>query len=675
VDQARLRFEKYLKRRFGQSTTPKCYISDLTIFARTIGDKAPAAITATDVDTFVDEQIAAGLKPTTINRRLASIRSFFEYLASESPEIHWPNPVVWQRHQLKTGSRLPRDVPDRDVTRLFAVITDERDQAMFGLMVGAGLRVGEVTTLRMHDLVEPSERGGLAKVRVCGKGNKERIAWLTPSLWETLCAWLRVRPLAETNRLFLNHRGLPISVAGIQYRLKNHCQKAGLALTCHQLRHTFGRRLSESGLAVESLAKLLGHSQLHTTQRYIDGADLTVRADFMAAMVHLEEVLASEHEPTSILPDPRSFPRPEPMPTYAELLKLRQQLKAAALPPWLHDAVDAYLSWRWPTWHAQTAYQLGRNFMGVVRRVWAWLDEHRHIGSWEGFRRADLQAWLEARCQTGVSTITIRGELGQMHGFLKFMEARGCPLDPGLFRVQAPKSGTLPLPRYLSEPEYRRLETTLLKATQTNSYSACFDRAWFLTLAHTGLRISELLSLHLDDVDLDAGRAVVRGGKPGNDRVVYLSPTLIDALGRYLAHRPDLPDEGRVFVLRGRSPSPRTIQRRLARYGQQAEVHVTPHKLRHTLATRLINQGMSIHSLQKLLGHQQLETTQIYARIYDKTLYEQFKTAINRLEAIAIEDWPRPEPIQTELAEIGLTWRADSPSERIKERLSAVRSP
>jgi integrase/recombinase XerD len=224
---------------------------------------------------------------------------------------------------------------------------------------------------------------------------------------------------------------------------------------------------------------------------------------------------------------------------------------------------------------------------------------------------------------------------------LRFVEARDYPLDPGLFRVKQPPMRSDPLPRYLQETDYRRLETTVLRATQGDSYDACFDQAWFLTLAHTGLRLSELLGLRLEDLGLTAGRAIVRGSKPGRDRVVYLTPPLIGALKRYFAHRPDLPEEDRAFVLHGRSPSARTIQRRLAGYGQQAGVRVSPHKLRHTFATRLVNQGMPIHSLRKMLGHRHLNTTRLYARIYDETLHEQFKEAMSSLETIPVENWPR----------------------------------
>ncbi len=144
MDQARHRFFQYLNRRFGRSITSKCYTSDLDIFLNTICEKAPEAVAAADVDAFIDSQLAAGLSPITINRRLATIHTFFEYLASECPDQHWPNPVIWRRHKLKRGSRLPRDVPDDKIAQLFSVITMERDRAIFGLMLGTGLRVAEV---------------------------------------------------------------------------------------------------------------------------------------------------------------------------------------------------------------------------------------------------------------------------------------------------------------------------------------------------------------------------------------------------------------------------------------------------------------------------------------------------------------------------------------------------
>ncbi|MBI3941567.1 MAG: tyrosine-type recombinase/integrase [Chloroflexi bacterium] len=658
MEQALDRFAQYLKRRFGQSSTLKHYTSDLKIFFRIVGDKAPAVVTPQDIDAFVDHQIALGLRPATINRRLASLHTCFEYLASERSEGDWPNPVIPRRHRLKTGLHLPRDVADRDVAHLFAVITDTRDRAMFGLMVGAGLRVGEVCALRLESVEAPTEPGRLTKLRVCGKGHKERVVWLPPALWETVRAWLQGRPAVESDYLFLNRRGQPLSVAGIQYCLQEYTQAAGVRLSCHRLRHTFARRLAENGLAVDSLAKLLGHSQLQTTQRYIDGADPTVRSDFAVAMAHLENTLPRDPgmPPVPAHPSPPRPPRTAPP---AELEKLQQRL--TDLPPWLRAGLAAYLQWRWPTWRAQTAYQLGSNLVNVICRVWVWLAAHRQVTGWETFRRADLEAWMQARSQDGVSEVTIRNDLAQVRSLLQFLERRDWPLDPGLFRVQPPQQRHQPLPRYLPEVEYRRLETVVHQATQAETYEACFDRAWFLTLAHTGLRLSELLDLRVEDLTLAADYATVRGSKPGRDRVVYLTPALHQALQGYLKHRPDLPGDDHVFILHGRLPTGRTIQRRLDHYGQQAGLEVSPHRLRHTFATRLINQGMPIHSLRKLLGHQYLNTTQVYASIYDETLHDQFQEAMARWEGLEVSVGLGTETWEPVWAEIETEERAELP--------------
>ena len=126
------------------------------------------------MDEFVDSQLEANLKPATINRRVATLHTFFEYLASEEPDKAWPNPVNRRRHALKEGESLPRDASEAEVNALFAVMDDPRGRARFGLMLGSGLRVGEMVTLPCDHLEAPLVAGQLARVRVLGKGRKER---------------------------------------------------------------------------------------------------------------------------------------------------------------------------------------------------------------------------------------------------------------------------------------------------------------------------------------------------------------------------------------------------------------------------------------------------------------------------------------------------------------------
>ena len=164
---------------------------------------------------------------------------------------------------------------------------------MFTLMVSAGLRVGEVINLTAGRYSGRPHFNALTRLRVCGKGEKERMVWLTSEAMYQVQSWLQERPASADPYLFLNQHDRRLSVAGVQYRLKQYCEQADIKLTCHQLRHTFARRLAEQKMPIDSLAKLLGHKDLQTTQRYIDGADPGLRDEFLRAMTHEPPVTPS----------------------------------------------------------------------------------------------------------------------------------------------------------------------------------------------------------------------------------------------------------------------------------------------------------------------------------------------------------------------------------------------
>lgn len=627
------RFERYLQRRYGDRSTPKHYLSDLRIFIQHLGDKLPQEVTVQDMDRFIDQQVTQGLSPATINRRLATLHTFFEFLAAEEPDGEWHNPVIWRRHRVKQGSRLPLDASDAAVEELFSVIDHPRDCAIFGLMVGAGLRVGEVAALRLSDLEIPATPGEMARLRVQGKGRKERMVWLTPALYGTVQAWLEERSAAESDRLFLNQHGRPLSVAGIQYRLQQHCTAAAISLTCHQLRHTFARRLAEGEMPVESLAKLLGHTHVQTTQVYIAGANLDVRAAFAEATARWQETSVAQPSPPpvwSVLPPSK--------PERADPVHLaRCQMIFDHLPGWVRDPLRCFLAQRWPNWQPHTALATGQGLAGRLCRAWMWLVQEHGVGSWADLKRSDLEAWLSSRQRAGIGVNARVTELAEMRSFLRFALEQDLPVSANLFRVAYPRRPDL-LPRALSEEEYGRLEQAVQSETTGESRGEALDRAWFFTLAHTGVRIGELLNLRLGDVDLTGGRLRVRGGKNVRDRVVYLTPTLRQALERYLSHRPAVEDD-HLWWVRGRRLGLHRVRRLLRIWGKRAGVSVTPHQLRHTLATRLVNRGMGIELIRRLLGHRYLNSTQIYARVYDETVRSHFEAVMARIEGIPLDDW------------------------------------
>jgi site-specific recombinase XerD len=170
--QAMRRFIQHIRLRHPTSTTATHYQSDLEQFRQVI-DQAPRQISRADITRFVTAQLTAGLSATTVNRRLATLSRFFEYLADQEGDDHWLNPVVWRTHRIAEGSHLPRDLPEATARQFWQAVRlgPVRDQALIALMLDVGLRVGEVAALRVHDFEAPSRRDRLSALRVRGKGH------------------------------------------------------------------------------------------------------------------------------------------------------------------------------------------------------------------------------------------------------------------------------------------------------------------------------------------------------------------------------------------------------------------------------------------------------------------------------------------------------------------------
>lgn len=171
-----------------------------------------------------------------------------------------------------------------------------------------------------------------------------------------------------------------------------------------------------------------------------------------------------------------------------------------------------------------------------------------------------------------------------------------------------------------------------LRAPRGASLSGLRDRAILETLFSTGLRVSELCSLNQDDIDLKRGEFSVRG-KGSKIRMVFLSEPAKAAIAVYLGKRQDADEALFIRVPRGERfekfeelrLTPRSIQRIIKKYAIAAGIvgkKVSPHSLRHSFATDLLRNGADIRSVQALLGHSSVTTTQIYTHVTDKQLRE-----------------------------------------------------
>ena len=234
-----------------------------------------------DILHYIDFLLRKRLKPKTINCHLVSIRGFYEYLHNEE-DIRIPNPVK-RGYVLKQSKPLPKHLRDEEVEKLFSVIINLRDRAMFKVMLRCGLRVEEVANLALKALYLKRKT-----ILVKGKGSKDRVVYLSDDAYEALMKYLRSRSPSRAKKIFLVEKGIckgkPISVRGIQKRMESYARKAGVKASSHRLRHTMATQLLNADMHLVSIQDLLGHSRVGTTERYIKVSNLKVMRDYFKAM-------------------------------------------------------------------------------------------------------------------------------------------------------------------------------------------------------------------------------------------------------------------------------------------------------------------------------------------------------------------------------------------------------
>jgi site-specific recombinase XerD len=274
-------FRRSLKIRNYSRCTVRDYMSTLKQFVLWV-DCQIEQVDRKKILSFIDYLLDKRLHPKTINCYLDSIRSFYKYLREEEC-IEIENPVK-SGYLLRLPKPLPRFLRDEDVAKLFKVIDNVRDRAIFYLMLRCGLRVEETTGLKVDDL---DLRRGTIVIR-SGKGAKGRMVYMSTDAHGAIKDYLRVRQPVRTKALFLVDKGplkgKQISVRGIQKRLEFYARKSGLRVSCHELRHTMATQLLNAGVDLTVIQELLGHSRVATTQRYCRVSNLKVQNDYYKAM-------------------------------------------------------------------------------------------------------------------------------------------------------------------------------------------------------------------------------------------------------------------------------------------------------------------------------------------------------------------------------------------------------
>jgi len=287
-----VRYRRSLKRKNYSTHTVKSYVNILDQFMRWL--TVPLSeVTRNEIGAYVDHLLRKRRTPKTITCHLQTIRLFFDYLINEEGRSML-NPIT--RISLRLPKPLPRYLKEDQVRRLFGVITDLRDKAMFMLMLRCGLRVQEVAELTV-DALDYQRRQILVSN---GKGAKDRVVYMSEDARLALLRYLERRS-SKARGLFLVQkgpmRGKPLSVRGIQKRIEYYARKSSLEVSCHWLRHTMATQLLNADADLATIQDLLGHGQITTTQRYCRVANLKVQRDYYKAMeIVLQRTQAQEED-------------------------------------------------------------------------------------------------------------------------------------------------------------------------------------------------------------------------------------------------------------------------------------------------------------------------------------------------------------------------------------------
>jgi integrase/recombinase XerC len=233
---------------------------------------------------------------------------------------------------------------------------------------------------------------------------------------------------------------------------------------------------------------------------------------------------------------------------------------------------------------------------------------------------ADLRAFLAARAKDGAGNATRARQLAAIRSFLRFLARRHGIAPLAIAAMRGPKR-VQPVPRALNRADARAAGTEIgdVHHGERPEFQAARDVALFTLLYGCGLRISEALGLNIADAPLPGSDAALRIlGKGGKTRLVPVLPVVRQAMAGWMAHRGGASlDEPLFLGARGKRLDPAVAQRTLREYRRLAGLpeHATPHALRHSFATHLLAGGADLRSIQELLGHASLSTTQRYVAV------------------------------------------------------------
>jgi integrase/recombinase XerC len=249
-----------------------------------------------------------------------------------------------------------------------------------------------------------------------------------------------------------------------------------------------------------------------------------------------------------------------------------------------------------------------------------------------------IRSYMASLNEKQYSKATIARKLATLRSFYKFLVKRNRVSSNPVVGIRTPKQEKR-LPRFLEYEQVKRL----LETPPSDSWLGARDRAIMETLYSTGMRVSEIVALNLEDIDF-LGEVVHIRGKGKKERICPISSSVLQIVQHYMEFRNKRAQlngnfDGKVLFVNkhGKRLSTRSVRRKMDKYLKMAGLDpaISPHTLRHSFATHMLNRGADLRSVQELLGHQSLSTTQIYTHLTTGKIKEVYSAAHPRESSFA----------------------------------------
>jgi len=245
-----------------------------------------------------------------------------------------------------------------------------------------------------------------------------------------------------------------------------------------------------------------------------------------------------------------------------------------------------------------------------------------------------IRGFLAKLSEQNYSPATMARKIATLRSFHKWVEKRGLVASNPMTLIRTPKQPRR-LPKAITVDQINKL----LSAPSDSDMLGARDRAILEVLYSTGIRVSEVVAINRQDIDLDAGQLRIRG-KGRRERIVPVGSHAAGAVRKYLAvaesERGAIAPGAPLFMNKlGSRLSSRSVRRKVAKYLKMAglDPDISPHTIRHSFATHLLDNGADLRAVQELLGHQSLSSTQVYTHLTTARMREAYDRAHPRAEA------------------------------------------